>query len=167
MFKRGGFMKQYLNILYNYVNNVSRFTLIVIAFLTCSSVFAQNWFQLGTGTNDDVRALTVYNNTLVAGGSFMSAGGNFAYRIAKWDGSSWAGLGLGFNNDVRAVTVYNGRLIAAGNFTYSGGSAVNRIAKWNGTSWLPLGTGMNGNILALTVYNNELVAAGQFTVAVH
>ena len=55
---------------------------------TCSSVSAQNWFQLGTGTNDDVRALTEYNNSMVVGGCFTVAGGISASRIAKWDGTS-------------------------------------------------------------------------------
>jgi hypothetical protein len=79
-------------------------------------VFAQNWFQLGTGTNDDVRALTEYNNNVVAGGFFTTAGGITANHIAKWGGNSWvADFGSGFNNDVYALTVYNGDLIAGGN----------------------------------------------------
>jgi hypothetical protein len=99
-------------------------------------VSAQNWFQLQTGTNDDVRALTEYNNSVVAGGSFTVAGVLNASRIAKWDGTSWVGaFGLGFNNDVRALT---DTMVTLQQEIYLLEDLCQQIARWNGISWLPL-----------------------------
>ncbi|MFQ5867110.1 MAG: hypothetical protein ACE5IT_03840 [bacterium] len=120
---------------------------------------------LGTGMDQPVNALTVYNNGLIAGGDFTQAGGESANQIAKWDGSSWSALGTGMDSDVLALTVYNNELIAGGWFWLAGGESANYIAKWNGSSWSALGTGMENVVLALTVYNNELIAGGRFTQA--
>ena len=58
-----------------------------------------------------VRALAVYDDgngpSLHAGGSFSSAGGVLANRVARWDGSTWSALGVGLNSDVLALTVYD------------------------------------------------------------
>ena len=43
----------------------------------------------------DVYALVVYDNKLIAGGLFTTAGGVSANYIASWDGSSWDSLGSG------------------------------------------------------------------------
>jgi hypothetical protein len=113
-----------------------------------------------------VRALTVYNGELIAGGGFTTAGGVSAIKIARWNGTNWQPLGTGMNDYVRALTVYNGELIAGGNFTTAGGVSANYIAHWNGTSWQPLGTGMNYSVVSvLTVYDGELIAGGSFTTA--
>jgi len=120
---------------------------------------------LGTGMDQPVSALTVYNNGLIAGGEFTQAGGESASYIAKWDGSSWSALGTGMDSDVLALTVYNNELIAGGWFIQAGGGSANYIAKWDGSSWSALGTGMDSVVLALTVYNNELIAGGRFTQA--
>src|SRR5262249_55405397 len=45
------------------------------------------WYGFGTGLDNVVHALAVYNNSLYAGGSFTSAGGNPANYIAKWNGT--------------------------------------------------------------------------------
>ena len=122
------------------------------------------WQPLGSGMSGpaypspSVRALTVYNGELIAGGEFSTAGGVTCDYIAGWNGSAWQPLGSGMNNSVWALTVYNGELIAGGDFT----TAVNR---WNGSAWQPLGTGMNNEVDALTVYNGELIGGGLFTTA--
>jgi hypothetical protein len=115
-----------------------------------------------------VGALTIFNGELIAGGSFTTAGGISASKIARWDGTDWQPLGSGMNDSVRSLTVYNGELIAGGYFTTAGGVSANHIARWNGTTWQPLGTGTVGpdpHVPALTVYNGELIAGGPFTVA--
>jgi hypothetical protein len=120
--------------------------------------------------DDSVWAFTVYNNELIAGGNFTTAGGVSANYIARWNGTRWAPLGSGMNDAVRDLTVYNGELIAGGRFTTAGGVSASRIARWDGTSWAPLGSGMGGgqrydHVEALTVYNGELIAGGWFTTA--
>jgi hypothetical protein len=123
----------------------------------------------------DVSALTVYNDELIAGGKFTTAGGVAANRIARWDGSNWQPLGSGMHGDmifpgVSALTVYDGELIAGGYFTTAGSVDANSIARWNGSSWQNLGSGMSlgfgyPGVFALTVYDGELIAGGYFTIA--
>ncbi|MGB9613419.1 MAG: chitobiase/beta-hexosaminidase C-terminal domain-containing protein, partial [Candidatus Margulisiibacteriota bacterium] len=49
------------------------------------------WQALGSGMNGSVYALAVDSSgNLYAGGSFTTAGGVSANRIAKWNGSSWS-----------------------------------------------------------------------------
>jgi Secretion system C-terminal sorting domain len=114
-------------------------------------------------------ALTVYNDELIAAGSFNFAGGVSANYIAKWNGTSWSSLDIGMNTEVYALTVYNGELIAGGKFQNAGNIPVNYIAKWNGSSWAPLGSGMSGvnfpYVYSLYVYGNDLIAGGVFRVA--
>jgi len=71
--------------------------------------------------NNYVFALAVSGGTLYAGGSFTSAGGGAANRIAQWDGSSWSALGSGMDNSVFALGVSGGTLYAGGSFTAVGG----------------------------------------------
>ena len=67
----------------------------------------------------DIRSLAVYNDELVVGGDFTTAGGIGANRTAKWNGSSWSALGLGTNNSVYALLNIGGELIMGGSFTVS------------------------------------------------
>jgi len=116
--------------------------------------------------NGSVSALTVYDNQLIAGGRFTTAGGTTVNRIAAWDGSSWSELGSGIGGSaVTALTVYDGKLIAGGFFYTAGGTAANRVARWDGSTWQPLGSGMNAYVNTLTVYDNQLIAGGDFTTA--
>jgi hypothetical protein len=112
-----------------------------------------------------VWALTAYDNQLIAGGLFSTAGGVTAYSVAAWDGASWSSIGFSWDpwgKTVYALTVYGGELIVGGRFnTYEGAN----ISAWDGTSWSPLGSGMNWDVLALAVYDNQLIAGGWFTTA--
>jgi len=77
-----------------------------------------------------VYALTVYNDELIAGGSFDAAGDVACNRIARWSGSTWEPLGSGLNASVQALTVYNNEPIAGGWFTAAGSAPCNYIAAW-------------------------------------
>lgn len=116
---------------------------------------------------------------LIAGGSFTTAGGAAANRIARWiedpvtgfPAPQWEAMGNGFNGSVSAITRFNGRTIAGGYFTTSGNGAttLNRIARWNETSdtWEAMGTGHNGAVAALRAYTVSsqlvrVVAGGYF-----
>jgi hypothetical protein len=127
--------------------------------------------------NERVNALTVFDAgngpALYAGGTFTTAGGVAANRIAKWNGSSWSALGSGITGNVYALTVFDAgsgpALYAGGHFGAAGGLAANYIAKWDGSSWSALGSGMNGPVYALTVFDGgsgpALYAGGAFTTA--
>jgi hypothetical protein len=119
-----------------------------------------------------VDALACDSSTnLYAGGSFGTAGGVTATRIAKWNGSAWSTLGLGI---VGGGTVYalvcdgSSDLYAGGSFTFAaaGGHTASEIAKWNGSSWFALGSGMNNTVNALACDSfGNLYAGGLFTSA--
>ncbi|MCP4660417.1 MAG: hypothetical protein GY856_33870 [bacterium] len=139
----------------------------------------------GTGTNDSVAALAVYDDgngpELYAGGKFTVAGGGLVNRIAKWDGTAFSVLsgaaGNGLDYDVGALAVYDDgsgpALYAGGGFILAGEEVVNYVAKWDGTTWSslsgPSGTGMDARVKSLVVYDDgsgpALYAGGLFTTA--
>lgn len=131
-----------------------------------------SWQLLGSGMNDQVKALAVYNGDLIAGGLFTSAGGNTVNYIARWDGANWNHLSNGVGGTtqqlgVLALSVYQEYLAVAGRFTTAGGATgFNRVALWNGQAWQSLGSGLNGAVAALTVYDGNLFAGGGFTMIV-
>src|SRR5438552_2288239 len=102
------------------------------------------WTALtGGGTNNNVNALTVFSSggspVLCAGGTFTTAGGTPASRVAKWNGTAWSALGNGVNSTVNALCVFDDgsgpALIVGGAFSTAGTGPANGVAKWNGTSW--------------------------------
>lgn len=146
-----------------------------------------SWSPVGAGTGGPfptVFSLAVFSSTiggvpsLYAGGSFTSAGGVAASRIARWNGVSWSPLGAGVNGTVRALTTWNGvagtapSLFVGGEFTNAGGLSTSRIARWTGSTWLTVGSGVNSQVLALTGIDGTwagggpcLFAGGDFTSA--
>jgi hypothetical protein len=127
------------------------------------------WTPIGNagGLNSEVAALAVCKEgskrALYAGGSFTTAGGVSAKRIAKWNGSAWSALGSGMNNAVTALAAFDDGdgLVphAGGTFTLAGGVSANHVAKWNGASWSALGSGVDGAVSALQVYDYGAGAA--------
>ena len=140
-----------------------------------------NWAPLGSGvsgTGAEVRALAVFDDgggpALYAAGTFSTAGGVTAGRIARWDGSSWSPVGGGMSGgEVKALTVFDDgsgpALYAAGTFSMAGGLPANRVAKWDGSTWSTLGTGVNGWVYALTTFDDgtglKLYAAGSLSIS--
>ncbi len=147
------------------------------------------WQPLGAGIGGYLYALTTWDPdgpgpepaNIVAGGTFSTAGGAPAARIARWDGMAWHPLGTGVNAQVSALVSWDPdgpgpmgeQLIAGGDFHVAGGVAVNSIARWDGASWNPLGTGVSGPVSALATWDpdgsgpqsSQLVAGGRFTTA--
>lgn len=139
-----------------------------------------HWSALGSGTNRPVRRLAVFDDdgpgphppALYAGGTFTTAGGVSANRIAKWDGASWSALGAGMDGDVLALAVFDTgggpRLYAGGDFTTAGGVPASGFACWDGTAWSAV-PGWDGYVYAATVFDNgsgpALYVGGTFTKA--
>jgi len=97
-----------------------------------------NWYPLGTGTNDYVRAIHEYNGNIIVGGYFTEAGGVNANKIAKWNPltASWSAMGLGMDavgidEYVKSATVWNGIFFAGGAYTQTEGQPRNYIAQWD------------------------------------
>ena len=107
------------------------------------------------------------DHRLVAGGTFLNAGGAPAAHIAIWDGAVWSPLGAGVDGSVRAVLpLGDGSIIVAGSFVNAGGNLASNIARWDGHAWNALGTGVNGTVYALAAMpTGEILVGGGFTGA--
>ena len=86
-----------------------------------------SWSPLGAGLNNTVVTAGVYDNLLIVGGSFTTAGDTAATRIASWNGSTWAPLGSGLDNGPICFSQWDNKLIVAGNFVTAGGVTVNHV----------------------------------------
>jgi hypothetical protein len=131
------------------------------------------WHTLGSGTNDTVGALTVYNGQLIAAGGFTNAGGVTCGRIARYNGSTWQPLGLGIETtgasyvDSLTVDLLGVDLYAGGLFQTADGLQVHNIAHWNGNFWATMGQGLNSTVNGTTMFsgNNAVIAVGAFTAS--
>ena len=158
---------------YNYLTNID-----------LGSIFALKnskvWYALGIGCDEFVNAVAIDSlDNVYAGGFFTSAGGDSAYRIAKYAPSTneWTPLGDGLvisgsNADVFAIAIDSlNNVYAGGYFTSAGGAPANYIAKYAPSTniWTPLGTGTNGtnaivHAIAIDSLDNVYVG-GDFTSA--
>jgi len=127
------------------------------------------WWWLGTGVNGNVSAITYSGGLLYVGGSFTTAGGIPASRIAVFDGANWSALGTGLGGTVSAILVDGADVYVGGSFTTAGGNTARAIAKWNGASWSSVGQGMfssgTASVTALAKMGDYLYAGGVFTNA--
>jgi len=134
------------------------------------------WTPLGSGLAPVPGGSGAYgltrlpNGDLVVTGNFVTAGGNPARGIARWDGSTWSAYGSGLygNNSwagFSAAELPNGDIVAGGRFLTADGKSASGLARWNGTEWSAFASGSDGVITALaTLANGELVAGGNFTM---
>lgn len=143
------------------------------------------WLPLSTGIigtdfflfPTTVRCLSIFQNNLIAGGNFTTAGGVPALNIANWNGIAWTPLaaGVGQNDSshaVHALTVFEGELIAGGKFNLTGSSTINSVARWNGSAWSDVGasrfilgtltTDMSPSVFSLASHGGYLEAGGDF-----
>jgi hypothetical protein len=126
----------------------------------------QEWHPLGGGIADGavvgvIDDLVVYDDRLIVGGYFFSAGGVPALNIAAWDGDTetWSALGSGITGGeiprVHALAVFNGDLIAAGDFDFAGGVPAFNIARWDGSQWHAMGAGV-GVVFSMAEFQGSL-----------
>jgi trimeric autotransporter adhesin len=138
----------------------------------------QAWSGMAGGMSESVNALTVLPQApagfqLIAGGSFITAGGVTVNRLARWTGSAWAPFGEGANAPVTALAAgpgggAGGQFFASGTFTTAGNVGVRRITRWTGSTFARLGQGMNASVLTLAPLPgaaDDFVAGGNFTSA--
>jgi hypothetical protein len=128
-----------------------------------------NWLPLSGAlgnTADTAHALAVIGNDLYVGGTFLTAGGIEAKRIARWNGS-WSAVGPGITAaavGVYAMVVDGTDLYVSGQINGTGGVTTGQPMKWDGANWSGLGVGIPGalNVNALTLANGELYVGGSF-----
>jgi trimeric autotransporter adhesin len=148
------------------------------------------WTPLGGGVTAPpvfgglaaVRALAVYHDgagsSLVAAGTFSTAGGVAVVNVARWNGTSWAPIAPGvpgvlFDDGIRALAVLDTgsgqRLYATGKFRSAGGVRANHIVRFDGSGWSALSSGLNGPVRAFAWFDDgsgpALHAGGEFTFA--
>lgn len=116
----------------------------------------EEWSALGKGLGGGlpfVYAMTVFDDgdgpALYVGGTFITAGGESATNIARWDGEDWSSVGGGVDGWVTAFTVFDGgegtALYVGGAFNNAGGTQARRVARWDGDNWSALGAGVTGD----------------------
>ncbi len=128
-----------------------------------------NWLPLSGAlgnTADTAHALAVIGNDLYVGGTFLTAGGISAKRIARWNGS-WSAVGPGIAAaavGVYAMVVDGTDLYVSGQINGTGGVTTGQPMKWDGANWSGLGVGIPGalNVNALTLANGDLYVGGSF-----
>ncbi len=130
-----------------------------------------SWSALGSGVNNDVRKLGVFDDgsgpKLCVAGALSSAGGQPASRVASWDGASWSALGSGVTGDVSAFAAFDSgsgpELYATGYFTNSSGFSDMGVARWNGASWVMFGSEVWNSSGTASPVGNALAVADDGT----
>lgn len=132
------------------------------------------WQSLGSisslaGSGLPVRAMAVFQGSLVVAGLFHSIGGVPVNNIARWDGAAWSPLGAGVSGDARALAVFSGVLYVGGDLTAAGGLSVGNLATWNGSAWAATQR-LNGPVNKLAtrigqgIADSHLFAGGEFWI---
>jgi len=121
--------------------------------------------ELGN-TADTAYGMAVVGSDLYVGGTFLSAGGVSAKRIARWNGS-WSAVGEGITAaslGLFALLADGTNLYAAGQFATAGGISTPGIARWDGVSWSALGTGTSasGFVNAVGKSGTDVYVGGAF-----
>lgn len=129
------------------------------------------------GLNDDAKALAVFGDNVLVGGSFVRAGQTPVDKITSWDGNDLTALGAGVT-DIFAAFYDNGRVediatigqnvYVGGFFSGIGGIEANSLAKWDGNQWSDMNGGVlsdptyAGSVFDMEVVGDELYIAGSF-----
>jgi len=130
------------------------------------------WHALGDGLSSanasaGVRAITIHNGLVYAGGIFTNSGLLSVTNLAVWDGSVWTQVGGGVNGAVSALAFNGSDLYVGGFFSQVGTTTASSIAKWDGSNWSALGGGFTGNpggfVGGIAVLNGTVCVVGSFT----
>jgi trimeric autotransporter adhesin len=121
------------------------------------------WSALAGATlSGTVRALAVFNNTLIVAGDYTS-GSPVLDRAASWNGTSWtsmsAGLPFAGSFSPRALVVHDGALYLGGVPNFIG---IPTLHRWTGSAWSAIPEGPAGAIYALSSSQGTLWAGGDF-----
>ncbi|MFM2207123.1 MAG: hypothetical protein RL213_1098 [Bacteroidota bacterium] len=135
-------------------------TLHLVFLLASVSVFGQ-WTSLGSGLPGRVKAITVFNGKIYAGGAFSTLKNVAVFNEAN---STWSIAGDGLSDSVTCLAVHGGSLYAGGYFKFNGsGDSLMYVAKLNAINkWERVYTGFNNFLRCLYSDGTTLYAGGSF-----
>ncbi len=124
------------------------------------------------GLSARANGMAEFDGSLVAVGSFRTAGDSAVRNVASWNGTSWSSLDMGLfgvgnpalTERANAARVWNDALYVGGLFRYAGADSldVQSIASWDGTSWSDVALGVTGVVEGMSEYNGNLIVYGEF-----
>lgn len=120
------------------------------------------WYALGGGTDGTVsELLRLGNGDLIAAGEFTIAGGTYATRVARWNGTSYAPMGPGVNGTISTAIEFGGDIYLGGTFN----SGASDLARWTGSAWVYTAAfaSKTAYVSDLHVHAGVLHAAGSMT----
>jgi hypothetical protein len=109
------------------------------------------WHALGSGLNDTVRRLVLWDGEIYACGSFTHAGDQTVNHVARWDGAQWHPVGEGLPSAPSAMAVYDGDLWCDG-------------WRFDGAAWTEV-VAVDSYVRDLIVLDGQLILGGSFTTA--
>lgn len=134
-----------------------------------------SWSKMGNGMTSTsgtaiVRSIIKNGSSIIAAGTFTSAGSTSVNNIAEWDGTQWNDIAGGLTGSgtvsVNAMVLVGNELYVGGRFTTAGTVSANNIAKYNLTTkaWSAVGnSGANGEVTSIITEGSVLIIAGDFT----
>lgn len=135
------------------------------------------WSQVATRppilSENEVKALIVYQGSLVSGGYHGNTGGTHVTVVDA--NGQWQILGNALFNDpptgqasIDGMVEWNGTLVVAGDFAGVDGTTAIGVAQWDGATWTPLGTNeFLPSAHDPVVLGGELYVVGQRDPLVH
>jgi hypothetical protein len=155
------------------------FKLLFAGFLFSSSLYAQQWKQVGDFNAPPRSFFTdTVDNLFYVGGNFKWSGMDTVFGICTWDGNIIKALGdiLAQNcgnvcPPIISIIRYKNEIYVAPDGSHFGGVYTNGIAKWNGSVWSALGGGLQldspnfsdgAQVYGLGVIDDKLYCVGGF-----
>jgi hypothetical protein len=110
-----------------------------------------------------VSSLVVFEDQLLASGSFDWDGRMRVSAVARWTGQAWASFGT-IRGSIRHLRILDGQLYAVGNLylSHSYTAPMYWVARWDGKTWVPIENQPDLSIFDLAFYQGEIVAAAGF-----
>ena len=115
-------------------------------------------------TGGNVNAISYWNQNLYVGGSFISAGGVSASRLAHWNGYQWSAMGT-LDGDVLAIASLDDQLFVGGEFQSINSMSMPNIARFRNGMWESVGGGLGGPVYTIVALDSCVYVGGSFTSA--
>jgi len=133
---------------------------------------------VGSTINRLINDLLVFDDVLIVGGFFETAGGVTVNNIARRVGSNWLPFEyegeIGLPQRVNSLSTWQGELVVGGQFRVINAQRYNRIARWDGVGWRRFVSegpaGVDGSATQLRVgtmleHDGSLYIGGNFDTA--